>query len=285
MNASPDQGAAVLGWDEESTRNWLAHRDVRETPLLPVLDALMEAAHLQPGERVLDVGCGAGPTTVVAARAVGAAGHVLGVDVAPAMVEAARARFDDASISWLVADAEQHPFEAGSFDVVLSRFGVMFFADPARAFANLASACRVGGRLVVAVWPLRDRSAFFARPLDVIVGAGKRLGVTLALPPVDGGPFALGDPDRLRQLLTAAGWSDVAIVEDQRPLYLGGPGASDEQAAAFVVNFGFERLILTGQPAEVLAAVRHDLGAALHQWRDDVGVGLPGGFLLVSARR
>lgn len=282
--ASLDQAAAGT-WDEVTSQRWLAQLDVREATVAPVLEALLHAADLRPDERVLDVGCGAGPTTLAAAARVGASGTVTGADISPAMIEAARTRSPDAQVDWLVADAEQHPFPVGSYDVVISRFGVMFFADPLRAFSNLAAACRAGGRLVVAVWPVRDRSDFFSRPLEVLIKTGERLGRPLPLPPTDGGPFSLGDPDRLSRLLTDAGWRDVTVEIDQRLLYLSGPGASDEQAVDYVLDLGPARLALADQPAELVQAARTDLQRALRDWRDDVGVGLPAGFLIVSARR
>jgi SAM-dependent methyltransferase len=274
-----------MTWDEEMSQRWLQQVDVREAPLVPVLEALLQAADLRPGERVLDVGCGAGLTTVAAAARVGAEGPVTGTDISPAMITAARERSTPAQVDWLVADAEQHAFPEGSYDAVISRFGVMFFADLLRAFGHLAAACRLGGRLVVAVWPTRDRSEFFTRPLEVLVRTGERLGSPLSLPPVNGGPFSLGDPDRLRRLLTDAGWRDVTIDRDQRTLYLGGAGASVDQAVDYVFGLGPAQLALAEQPAELVDAARADLTRELQDWEDDSGFGLPGGVLVVSARR
>ena len=271
-------------WEEEQSRRWLAHLELREAPLLPVLDALLDRSGLAPGERVLDVGCGAGPTTGAAARLVGPSGRVTGVDVSPAMIAAARNHVGDDGVDWLVADAARHTFAPQSYDVVISRFGVMFFADPVAAFANLAAACRAGGRAVFAVWPLRDRSDFFSRPLDVLAATFRRLGVPLVLPPPDRGPFALGAPEQLRETLTAAGWSDVEIVADEQPLYLGGAGATNQQALDFVTELGPTRTALEGQPSDLVAAVRADLLAAFDSWRDAIGVALSGGVLYVSAR-
>jgi SAM-dependent methyltransferase len=272
------------GWDDAASERWLAQLDVREAPLAPVLDALFDRADLQRGETVLDVGCGAGPSTLEAARRV-SPGRVTGVDFSSGLIEAARSRAADLPIDWMVADAQTAEFARAAYDVVISRFGVMFFTDPERAFANLAGACRPDGRLVVAVWPIRGRSAFFARPLDVLSLTFQRLGIKARLPPDDRGPFALGDRDRTTRMLRAAGWVDVDISSDERPLYLGGPGATDEQAAHFCLSFGPVNIMLADQPEDVREAVRRDLLAALPDWRDDVGIGLPGGVMLVSARR
>jgi hypothetical protein len=119
----------------------------------------------------------------------------------------------------------------------------------------------------------------------VLVRTGERLGSPLSLPPASGGPFSLGDPDYLRQLLSEAGWRDVVIDRDRRKLYLGGAGAGDDEAVDFVLALGPAQLALADQPAEVVDAARADLGRALADWKDDIGIGLPGGFLVASARR
>lgn len=291
MTPRPAPSAAATGWDDAQSARWLSQLELREAPLVPVLEPLLTRAALQPGERVLDVGCGAGPTTVAAARLVGVGGAVTGVDVSAAMVGAARDRAGaelgdaDAAVDWLVADAARHPFPPACYDVVLSRFGVMFFDDPAAAFANLATACRPDGRLALAVWARRSRSEFFTRPLDVVTRVAERLGLTVAPPSEDQGPFSLGDPDELTELLQAVGWTAVEVELDQRPLPLGGAGGDDERAVEFVLALGSSRAVLEDQPAEVHDAVRAELLAACRDWCSAGGAGLPGGFLVVRARR
>ncbi len=270
-------------WDDAASERWLAQLDARETPLAPVLDALFVRADLQPGETVLDVGCGAGPSTLEAARRVNP-GRVTGVDISPGLIEVGVGRTGDLPIDWMVADVETARLAPAAYDVVISRFGVMFFADPTRAFGNLAAACRPDGRLVVAIWPRRGQSEFFARPLQVLTATFDRLGIDAEALPDDRGPFALGDRDRTTQMLTTAGWDDIEITQDDRPLYLGGPGATDEQAADFCVSFGPVNAMLANRSADVVEAVRSDLLTAVAQWRDEIGVGLPGGELIVSAR-
>ena len=178
-------------WDEERSRVWLANIDSRERQLEPIADALFEHAHLLAGMSVLDVGCGSGVTTARAAGLVAPevgghpagleeTGRVVGTDISPAMITAARERHDRPAIEWLVADAQTHDFGAGSFDVVISRFGVMFFADAAAAFANLARATRPGGRLVAAVWQRRSAVSCLRRPAR---GGARRLDDAVRPPP------------------------------------------------------------------------------------------------------
>src|SRR5207244_932358 len=127
-------------WNEVAGPRWVGRQALQEARNVEMLRLLLEAARPQPGERVLDVGCGTGVTTEPYARAVGPAGHVTGVDISQPMLDAARARIEGAglaNVALLLADAQVHPFPPASFDLVTSRCGVMFFADPTAAFGNL----------------------------------------------------------------------------------------------------------------------------------------------------
>jgi len=134
-------------WNEDRAAWWLANADARERQLQPVSDALFERASLQPGERVLDVGVGSGPTTGQAWEAVRPDGSVTGIDIAAPMINAARQRVAAPEIEWIVGDAAAYDFPPKTYDAVISRFGVMFFVDPPAAFRNLCQATRPGGRL------------------------------------------------------------------------------------------------------------------------------------------
>ena len=156
-------------WPGDRAERWVRLADRLERQLAPVTDLLLAAAELRPGERVLDVGCGTGPTTRRAAAAVGPQGAVTGLDVSPEMIAAARERdtpHGGASIRWVEADAVTWDAGGGQFDVVISQFGVMFFADPAAAFANFARMTAPGGRLHIAVWAERSQSPIFDLPLS-----------------------------------------------------------------------------------------------------------------------
>jgi ubiquinone/menaquinone biosynthesis C-methylase UbiE len=140
-------------WNGDIGQRWVANPDRRDRMLAPVASILIAAADLTPGEAVLDIGCGCGTTTLAAARAVGPAGTVAGIDISDLMLDVARQRADAAGITnmtLLQADAQVHDFDADSIDVAISRFGTMFFADPDAAFANIATALRPGARLCIA---------------------------------------------------------------------------------------------------------------------------------------
>lgn len=281
---SDDATEQPTGWaDAERVERWIAGAARREVQMAPVSAELFEVAALQPGEAVLDVGCGTGPTTQQAARAVGPTGRVVGTDVAPAMVDAARSGSTVDGISWLVADAQTHDFGPGCFDVVLSRFGVMFFPDPVAAFANLARATRAGGRLVAAVWQTRDRVPLFDLPYATAASVLDRLGLPYAPVAVDDSQCSLGSEDRLRAALEPAGWRDLRIRPAERSLTVGGAG-SPAEAAAGALDLGPIRGLLDGRPAEVRDQVQAALTEVFARYADDGGgVVLPGGYLIVSA--
>jgi SAM-dependent methyltransferase len=162
-------------------------------------ERLRAAAAIRPGERVLDVGCGAGQTSIEAARA---GGRVLGLDVSQRMLERARQRAGG-SVEFVLADAQTHPFERASFDVVISRCGLMFFADPEAAFRNIAGALRPRGRLAGLIWQRYEDNEW-----------ATALGVTRE-------PFSLGDPEATRALLERAGFRDVRFEDVDEPVFYG----------------------------------------------------------------
>ena len=180
---------------------------------------------------MLDVGCGAGETTLDAARAA-SAGTALGVDLSAAMLAVARARAAATgvdNVSFLQADAQVHPFPPGAYDVVIGRTSAMFFGDPEAAFANLATALRPGGRLVLLVWQGLEHNEW----LRCILGA-MAAGRDLAPPPPGTrGPFALAEPDRVRGLLLGAGFADLALDDVRRPMWF---GEDADDATAFVAG-------------------------------------------------
>ncbi len=186
-------------WDGDEGSFWAAHPDAFDDAVRDHHARLLAAAGITPGERVLDVGCGTGQTTRDAARLAGASGHVVGVDLSTAMLDVARRRAgreqDLPPVELLHADAQIHPFAPGSFDLVLSRTGAMFFGDPGAAFTNLARATRPGGRLCLLAWQPLERNEWIRTILGVLAA-----GRDLPGPPPDApGPFALSSTRCVRR--------------------------------------------------------------------------------------
>jgi SAM-dependent methyltransferase len=179
---------------------------------------LRAAANVQPADRVLDIGCGTGQSTRQAARAA-VEGSALGVDLSAAMLERARRLSDEEglrNVSYRQADAQTHPFPPARFDLCISRFGTMFFADPATAFANIARSLRPGGRLAMLVWQSHDRNEW-ATAIHRSLGGGRP-----ATPPADGpDPFSLADPGVTQDILTAAGFSEAGFGDVHEPVFYG----------------------------------------------------------------
>ncbi|HEX6760615.1 MAG TPA: class I SAM-dependent methyltransferase [Propionibacteriaceae bacterium] len=279
--ATPAAGGQPV-WDEDRVRLWLATADARERQLHPLSDALFDRASLQPGERVLDVGVGSGPTTGQAWEAVRPDGSVTGIDIAPPMIAAARQRVIAPEIEWIVGDAASYDFPPRTYDAVISRLGVMFFTDPVAGFHNLCEATRPGGRLIVTVWSNLYATGLFGIPYTVATTTLHRLGVEYQGFPPDGILFSLGRSETIREVLNAAGWTDVETAVDNRLVHL----PPDPLAAAkMTMMSGPVGALLEGQPEMVRAEVEAALAADYTHRQNESGIGLPSGFIVVAARR
>src|SRR5437667_12148573 len=170
-------------WNEVAGPRWVQRAETQEARNIEVAHLVLREAHPAPGERVLDVGCGPGATALPVAAAVGPTGHVTGIDISEPMLGLLRRRIAEqgiANLTTLLADAQTHGFPPASFDLVTSRFGVMFFADPKAAFRNLAGALRPGGRLAMAVWSSIADNVHWKIPHDITV---ERVGPPAPPPP------------------------------------------------------------------------------------------------------
>jgi SAM-dependent methyltransferase len=241
----------------------------------------MQALGLKVGEHVIDIGCGCGETTLALATEVGAAGSVLGVDISQPMLAVARKRIDAEGLtqaSVTEADAQTHPFAPVAADAVFSRFGVMFFEDPTAAFANILKGLKPGGRLAFVCWRPFTENPWMATPL----AAAQPLFPEPAPPadPLAPGPFAFADPNRVRGILAGAGFTDIALKPQDKPI--GAPDLDEAVETAPKVGPLGARLRETPQlTGAVIAAVREALAA--HTTPE--GVRLASATWIVTARR
>ena len=189
-------------WNSEATASWVTHPERYDQMLAPFGDRVLDAAALQVGERVLDVGCGSGQLTRAAAAVVGPDAHVVGVDVSGPLIELARSLSTGDSISYVQADGQTAAIDGGPFDVLISRFGVMFFADPVAAFTNLRRHMSPAGRLAFVAWQALPVNEWAVLPVASVIDY---LGLPDAPPPGAPGPFAFGEPDRARSS-ACRGW-------------------------------------------------------------------------------
>lgn len=260
MDERPNSGrpaqvgeSAGIDWNGPTARYWADHDDRYDALLAPHGDVLLAAAAPAPGERVLDIGCGCGSTTVRAARAVGPdAGRALGVDISQVMIDMARTRAGEAGIGnveFRLGDVETADLGRAEFDLAISRYGVMFFDDPVRAFANIRTAVRPGGRLAFVCWAERARNEHWTLPFDAIAPH-----LDLAAPEADAtGPFSLADPDHVQTILTRAGWTDIEISAVREPLRV---GRDAEDAVGFETSDPSTAADLAAaEPAAATAAV------------------------------
>jgi SAM-dependent methyltransferase len=200
----------VALWNGRAGHAWVDEQALLDRMFAPFEAVLVEAA-AAAGPRVLDVGCGTGATTLAAARRLGPASQCLGVDISAPMIEAARARAaaERSPARFEVADAQTHAFAAAGFDAVISRFGVMFFADPVAAFANLRRATAEGGALRVITWRSAAENPFMTTAERA---AAPYLPPFPARRPDGPGQFAMADERRVRALLDDSGWTG-AVAE------------------------------------------------------------------------
>ena len=268
-------------WNGEKGKRWLEQYEKVQRELVGFGRRAMDHAAIQSGERILDIGCGSGETTLELARRAGPAGSALGVDISRLLLDAARAAARQAelpNVSFEEADAQTHSFAPASFGVVFSRFGVMFFEDSDAAFRNLKRALRLGGRLCFVCWrPLQD-SEFFVIPMSA---AMRRLPPPPPMDPDAPGPGAFANPDRVRGILSRAGFADIAID----PLDEKVGGWSLDEAVDMLVRMGPASAMIGGAPPEVQQAIDADIRAALKPLqRPDGTVFLGAAAWLVSAR-
>lgn len=271
-------------WNGEGGERFVRYQNALDVMLKPFGAEAMRRAGVRPGEAALDIGCGCGDTSIDLARTVGATGEVVGVDISEPMLARAEylaAQTELTNVFFELVDVETGPLHEDSFDLAFSRFGVMFFRNPAVAFRNVHAALRAGGRLAFACWQTLDRNQWVSlqmRAILPLVEPPPRPG------PEDPGPFSFADQDRVRRILTEAGFADIAIEPFETKVALGGMHVLDD-AVDFSMEVGPISSLLKDADDAIRAQARDAVRAALQEHQTKRGVMLEAGAWIVTAAK
>jgi SAM-dependent methyltransferase len=277
-----DQNADQIAyWNGPGGQRWADRQQAQDILLAPVADILIDRAGPVADERVVDIGCGSGATTIAFARKVGATGHVLGVDISgPMLARARQSAPAGLPIEFVLADATVYRFEPAGFDLLASRFGVMFFAEPALSFANMRKALRSSGRLAFACWREPRANPWMMTPLQAVYEHVPKLP---PLGPDDPGPFSFASEQRVHAILSAAGFTEIAMEPCNLALDVAIGGGLDA-AVQSALEIGPASRALEGRPAEIRAAASRSIREVLSPFVKGHAVPLAASIWLVTAR-
>jgi ubiquinone/menaquinone biosynthesis C-methylase UbiE len=266
---------------------WVAFHSRIDAQLDPFGRRVLERLAPQSGARVLDVGCGTGQTVIELAELVGPRGEVVGIDVSEPMLECAEERLREGGhmqVDLLLDDAQTHVFLDRYFDLAFSRFGLMFFEDPVAGFGNVCRALRRGGKLGFVCWQACERNPWASVPLEAVLGVEPSLAAPTFLNSESPGPFFLADPEKIRNILEAAGFAAIDIAPLEMPLNFGAAETLSD-AVAYGLRIGpASRAIAEANPAS-MPAFTAALENALRPYLRADGVWLDSAAWIVLAER
>jgi SAM-dependent methyltransferase len=270
----------IAYWNGPGGQRWLNRQPALDALLAPTAEVLLYRAAARVGEVVLDIGCGCGATSIALARCVAPSGRVLGIDVSAPMLERARQLvLQGLPVDFAVADATVYPFEPGRADLLCSRFGVMFFADPVRSFTNMRCGLRSGARLAFACWRELRENPWSLLPLQEAYRHVPRLP---EVGPEHPGPFSFAAERRVRGILARAGFHAIELEPITVSLDLAN-GRGLDAAVDAALSIGPASRALDGQSPELRAAAAESIRAVLAQYQVGDTVPLPSAFWIVTA--
>jgi ubiquinone/menaquinone biosynthesis C-methylase UbiE len=280
--ASPN-AREVEYWNSAHTRAWAEEYEVIDRLFAGLTQVALNLAAPQLGERVIDIGCGSGTTVLELASRVGSSGYVLGADVSKPSVEKARARIAAAGVRQAeitLCDVSTHIFPANSFDLVFSRFGVMFFAEPVAAFTNIRKAVKPHGRVALVVFRSPQENKWATAPLAAV----RHILPPITPPgPEDPGQFSWADAARVHRILESAGFQDVSLTPHDPIMPLAARGGATE-AASFMLRVGPVVRAMGEASEQQRKEVRVALEAFFRSQEGSQGILLPGAIWIVTAR-
>jgi SAM-dependent methyltransferase len=275
----------VADWKDQSGERWVTYQAQLDSMMAAFGQAAIEAAAPVMGERVLDVGCGAGASSLHLAARVGAGGHVLGVDISEPLINRARALApQDTPVLFQVADAGSTALPEAAFDILFSRFGVMFFDDPTAAFAHMRRALKPSARVAFVCWRGMAENDWVRLPM----GAIKGILPPMAPPdPEAPGPFSFGDQGRVAHILTVAGFTDVAIAPFDASIPFGKGETRDaalDDAVTMTLEVGPLARALADQPDDIRARASAAVRAVFAGCPGERSVMINGAAWIITAR-
>lgn len=281
-NPPPTQ---VEQWNGATGFKWRDLQAALDATLAPLSEGLLAAAAAQPGERVIDIGCGCGDTTLALGRTVGGDGRVFGIDVSRPMLARAEERraAQGASLSHVTfheTNAETTPLPGIPADLLVSRFGIMFFEDEARAFRALARALKPHGRAAFLVWASPQQNPWLTLAMAAIAPL---LPPAPPPPPNAPGPFRLAEPTRIEELMHGGGFTHVALTPQNKKLFIGG-GVPLDAATDFLLQLGPGAALLKDADEPTKTRARDAVRAALAPYETLAGVALDSATWIVTAR-
>jgi SAM-dependent methyltransferase len=280
-SANPDQ---EYYWNSASGKKWITFQAGIDATFSRINERLLERARPEIGNQVLDIGCGTGATSMDFARAVGSEGTIVGIDISQQLISLAEERRSESGlnqIAYQLADAQTYGFKVNQFDLLTSRFGVMFFEHPISAFENLSTALRPGGRIVFASWAGIAGNPWFEVPRDAAV---EQLGKPSALPPTNPGPLAFADIKYVLDILDKAGFAECRGEEER--VYMTNPG-SVEEVAHLASNIGPAARILKefdGSNEDVVEIGR-EVAKSFENFSHEGGVRIPANINFFEATK
>jgi SAM-dependent methyltransferase len=271
----------IAYWNGPAGQRWTDRQALQDVLLAPVSEILIDRAGVRAGERIIDVGCGCGAIAIALAQRTGPAGHVLGIDIsAPMLARARQLTPAGIPVEFVLADATVYPFVPASFDLLVSRFGVMFFAEPVLSFANMRRALRPSGRLAFACWREPRENPWMMAPLQAVYQHVPKLPQQ---EPEDPGPFAFASEVRVHRILGEAGFSDIAMEPRNFVLDLA-IGRGLDAAVEAVLEIGPANRALEGHPADVREAAKNSIRETLAPFVSGQTVRLGGSIWMVTAK-
>lgn len=270
----------IAYWNGPGGKHWTERQELQDIVLGPVSEVLIDRAAIKAGERVIDVGCGCGATSFDLAKKVGQGGHITGVDISEPMLGRARELTPaGAPVEFVLADATVYPFAPASTDLLFSRFGVMFFAQPSDSFSNMRKALRPGGRLVFACWRTPRDNPW------MMIGLKEAYKFVPKLPemkPDDPGPFSFADEERVRRILTESGFTNIGLERVDLALDIA-IGRGLEAAIETVLAIGPTSRALENQPKDKVEAATQSIRTVLASHQKGETIPLGGSIWVVTA--